>query len=44
MALVGALVLSTHGDLIVGSPVGRSHLVSQPGRDSLGGTGAVLGH
>lgn len=31
-------------DLGVGSPVGRRHLIGEPGCDGLGGAGAVLGH
>lgn len=34
----------THGDVCVGSPIERGHLVSEPGRDSLGGARAVLRH
>lgn len=36
--------LGPHRDLCVGSPVGRRHLVSEPGRDSFSGAGAVLRH
>lgn len=41
---VSASVLSTHNDLCVGSPVRWCHLVSEPGSDGFGGTGAVLRH
>ena len=36
--------VSTHSDLVVGPPVGRGHLVREPGGHSLSGPRAVLGH
>lgn len=39
-----AVRVMTHGDVRVGSPIERGHLVSEPGGDSLGGARAVLRH